>query len=63
MFVLKSFVSRKHGYHFEKHRTAFEEGGGMDDAMLEDEDEKRSHEEGSSPATSVHEKHDIQHEA
>jgi len=25
-----------HGSHFEKHKTAFEEGGGMDDAYLED---------------------------
>ncbi|KAG6827036.1 hypothetical protein H0H92_013475 [Tricholoma furcatifolium] len=27
------------GSHFEKHRTAFEEGGGRDDALFEDEDE------------------------
>ncbi|KAG6876176.1 hypothetical protein C0992_000590, partial [Termitomyces sp. T32_za158] len=27
----------KHGAHFEKHRAAFEEGGGRDDALFEDE--------------------------
>ncbi|KAG6847963.1 hypothetical protein H0H93_004606, partial [Arthromyces matolae] len=26
-----------HGAHFEKHKTAFEEGGGQDDALFEDD--------------------------
>lgn len=29
---------RHHGSHFEKHKTAFEEGGGDDDAYIEDEE-------------------------
>ena len=28
-----------HGAHFEKHRTAFEEGGGRDDAVVEEGEE------------------------
>lgn len=30
-------MSRNHGSQFEKHKVAFEEGGGNDDALLEDE--------------------------
>ena len=29
-----SFVVRKHASHFEQHKTAFEEGGRRDDAMM-----------------------------
>lgn len=32
-------VHRRHASHFEKHKTAFEEGGGRDDAIMEDEPE------------------------
>jgi len=31
------FGPERHSSHFEKHKTAFEEGGGQDDAILEDE--------------------------
>lgn len=30
-------VPRHHASHFEKHKTAFEEGGGRDDAIMEGE--------------------------
>ena len=33
--------SRNHGAHFEKHKTAFEEGGGRDE-LEEDEDDPRA---------------------
>ena len=36
---------RNHGSHFEKHKTAFEEGGGADDAILDDESERVSADE------------------
>ena len=32
------WINRNLGAHFEKHRTAFEEGGGSDDAVIEDEE-------------------------
>ncbi|KAK0474480.1 hypothetical protein EDD18DRAFT_1090545, partial [Armillaria luteobubalina] len=32
---------KKHGSHFEKHKTAFEEGGGDDDAVVDDDDGHR----------------------
>ena len=53
---------RNHGSHFEKHRTAFEEGGGRDDAILEDEpsgsrvnEKRRNDDDGSSRAGSYRE--------
>jgi len=33
---------RNHASHFEKHKTAFEEGGGQDDAYMEEEQSPRS---------------------
>jgi SHS family lactate transporter-like MFS transporter len=33
---------RNHGSHFEKHKAAFEEGAGRDDAMMEDVEETSS---------------------
>lgn len=33
---------RNHASHFEKHKTAFEEGGGRDDAYIEEEQDPRS---------------------
>lgn len=35
-------LCRNHGSHFEKHKVAFEEGGGLDDAMAEGADETGS---------------------
>lgn len=35
---VRSLSLRNHGSHFEKHKTAFEEGGGDDNAILEEED-------------------------
>jgi len=35
--MLTRLVFRNHGAHFEKHKTAFEEGGGRDDALIEDD--------------------------
>lgn len=43
---------RNHGSHFEKHKTAFEEGGGRDEAMIEDEVEGKDV-ESSSRAESI----------
>jgi len=40
--VLTIIGPEKHGLRFEKHKTAFEEGGGMDDAYMEDETETGS---------------------
>jgi hypothetical protein len=38
---------RNHGSQFEKHKTAFEEGGGMNDAYMEDIDSQSVHGSGS----------------
>jgi hypothetical protein len=35
-------VTRKHASHFEEHKTAFEEGGGRDDAVVDDEKDRES---------------------
>ena len=47
---------RKHGAHFERHKLAFEEGGGRDDAIIEDQEKssKKSSHDGDS---SLEEKH------
>ncbi|KAF8889142.1 carboxylic acid transporter protein [Gymnopilus junonius] len=37
VFVVTLIGPENHGSHFEKHKTAFEEGGGQDDAVMEDE--------------------------
>ena len=55
----------KHGSHFEKHKAAFEEGGGRDDATVEDDEggpavgpdgEKRRESDTDSAAGSANEK-------
>ncbi|KAF8836171.1 MFS general substrate transporter [Paxillus ammoniavirescens] len=37
VLVVTIFGPENHSSHFEKHKTAFEEGGGRDDALMEDE--------------------------
>ncbi|KAF8873013.1 carboxylic acid transporter [Gymnopilus junonius] len=37
VFIVTLIGPENHGSHFEKHKTAFEEGGGQDDAVMEDE--------------------------
>lgn len=39
VFVLTLIGPENHGSHFENHKTAFEEGGGRDDAYYENEDD------------------------
>lgn len=42
--VITLFGPEKHGFQFEKHRAAFEEGGGDDDAIIGDDiDQADSH--------------------
>ena len=41
--TVTSSLFRNHASHFEQHKTAFEEGGGRDDAVMEDEDENGNH--------------------
>ncbi|KAJ3915410.1 MFS general substrate transporter [Lentinula edodes] len=36
LLIVTLFGPEKHGYEFEKHRAAFEEGGGDDEAMMDD---------------------------
>ncbi|THH28257.1 hypothetical protein EUX98_g5928 [Antrodiella citrinella] len=38
VLIVTIFGPENHSSHFEKHKTAFEEGGGRDDAFIEDED-------------------------
>jgi hypothetical protein len=45
--LLKRESCRNHGSQFEKHKTAFEEGGGLNDAYMEDIDSQSVHGSGS----------------
>jgi len=63
VLIVITFGPENHGSHFERHKAAFEEGAGADDAILDDEVEgKQSVEGGSSREDSVHEK-DVVHQA
>ena len=44
---------RNHGSHFEKHKAAFEEGGGADDTTPEVEEEARADRSSDSRAESI----------
>ena len=42
ILVVTILGPESHGSHFEKHKTAFEEGGGRDDAVAEDDAEREA---------------------
>ncbi|PPQ70216.1 hypothetical protein CVT26_014473 [Gymnopilus dilepis] len=48
VFIVTLIGPENHGSHFEKHKTAFEEGGGSDDAVMEDESPEGSRRESGS---------------
>ncbi|KAF7358886.1 MFS domain-containing protein [Mycena sanguinolenta] len=57
--LITTSLPRNHGSHFEKHRAAFDEGGGGDDAYIDQDSEKQDSEKGTEERPSTEKPHPV----